>query len=382
MERTLFEEEHDGLRASFRAWLDKEIVPNYLEWEAAGIVPHDVFVEAGKHGFVGMNLPEEYGGGGTDDFRYNQVIDEEIQMAGVGGAGLGMSLHNDICVPYFLAYCTEEQKQRWMPGIASGELVTAIAMTEPGTGSDLQAIRTSAKKDGNHYVVNGSKTYITNGQNADLVLVVAKTDPDAKPAYKGMSIILVEADREGFKRGRKLDKIGQDAADTSELFFEDVRVPMTNCLGEEGKGFIYLMSQLPQERLSIAIGTQASAQKAFDETVEFTKTRKAFAGMVFDFQNTRFVLADLKTKLQVGWAHLDWAIQRHLKGELTPTEGAAAKLWHTELQWEVMDQCLQLHGGAGYMNEYPIARMWRAARVSRIYGGTNEIMKELIGRSL
>ena len=266
--------------------------------------------------------------------------------------------------------------------MVSGEVVTAIAMTEPGTGSDLQSIRTSAKKDGNHYVINGSKTYITNGQNTDLTLVVAKTDPDASPAYKGMSIILVESDREGFRKGRKLDKIGQDAADTSELFFDDVRVPITNCLGEEGKGFIYLMSQLPQERLSIAVSVQAAAQKAFDETVAFTKDRKAFKGTVFDFQNTKFVLADLKTKLQVGWAHLDWCIKRHLAGELTNEEGAAAKLFHTELEWEVMDKCLQLHGGAGYMNEYPIARAWRAARVSRIYGGTNEIMKEVIARKL
>src|SRR3569833_767989 len=345
-------------------------------------------------------VPEEYGGRGLD-FGYNSIVNEEMAYNGVPA---GFTLHSDIVCDYLVAYGSEEQKKHWLPRFVSGETITAIAMTEPGTGSDLQSIRTTAKKDGNHYVVNGSKTYITNGQNADLILVVAKPDPEAKPAYKGMSIILVESAREGFlrgrllvlfglvaavssvlfflvvsdregsKRGRKLDKIGQDAADTSELFFEDVRVPMTNCLGEEGKGFIYLMSQLPQERLSIAVGTHASAQKAFDETVEFTKTRKAFAGMVFDFQNTCFVLADLKSKLQVGWAHLDWAIQRHLKGELTPTEGAAAKLWHTELQWEVMDKCLQLHGGAGYMNEYPIARMWRAARVLRIYGGTNEFL--------
>jgi long-chain-acyl-CoA dehydrogenase len=266
--------------------------------------------------------------------------------------------------------------------MVSGEAITAIAMTEPGTGSDLQGIRTTAKKDGNHYVINGSKTYITNGQNADLVLVCAKTDTEVEPKWKGVSIILVEATREGFKRGRNLDKIGQDEADTSELFFEDVRVPITNCLGEEGKGFVYLMSELPQERLSIAVSAQASAQRAFDDTVEFTRDRKAFGKPVLDFQNTRFVLADLKAKLQVGWAHLDWALTRLLAKELTPEEGAAAKLWHTELQWEVMDKCLQLHGGAGYMNEYPIARMWRGARVTRIFGGTNEIMKELIGRKL
>ncbi|WP_066589843.1 acyl-CoA dehydrogenase family protein [Sphingomonas pruni] len=376
--RFAYNEDHEAFRQTVRSFLQKEGVPHVNEWEHNRLVPKDFWRKAGEIGMLCPTVPEEYGGLGLD-FGYNAIVDEEMSYIGVPA---GFSLQSDIVSGYLETYGSEEQKKQWLPRLVSGETITAIAMTEPGTGSDLQAIRTSAKKDGNHYVVNGSKTYITNGQNADLVLVVAKTDPDAKPAYKGMSIILVEADREGFKRGRKLDKIGQDAADTSELFFEDVRVPMTNCLGEEGKGFIYLMSQLPQERLSIAIGTQASAQKAFDETVEFTKTRKAFAGMVFDFQNTRFVLADLAAKLQVGWAHLDWAIQRHLKGELTPTEGAAAKLWHTELQWEVMDKCLQLHGGAGYMNEYPIARMWRAARVSRIYGGTNEIMKELIGRSL
>jgi acyl-CoA dehydrogenase len=376
--RFAYNEDHEAFRQTVRSFLQKEGVPNVNDWEKNRLVPREFWAKAGEIGMLCPTVPEEYGGLGLD-FGYNAIVDEEMSYIGVPA---GFALQSDIVCGYIETYGSEEQKKQWLPRLVSGETITAIAMTEPGTGSDLQAIRTSAKKDGNHYVVNGSKTYITNGQNADLVLVVAKTDPDAKPAYKGMSIILVEADREGFKRGRKLDKIGQDAADTSELFFEDVRVPMTNCLGEEGQGFIYLMSQLPQERLSIAVGTQASAQKAFDETVEFTKTRKAFAGMVFDFQNTKFVLADLAAKLQVGWAHLDWAIQRHLKGELTPTEGAAAKLWHTELQWEVMDKCLQLHGGAGYMNEYPIARMWRAARVSRIYGGTNEIMKELIGRSL
>ncbi|CAN5699029.1 acyl-CoA dehydrogenase family protein [soil metagenome] len=376
--RFAYNEDHEAFRQSVRSFLQKEAVPHVAEWEEAGIVDKSIWTKAGAIGMLCPTVPEEYGGLGLD-FGYNAIIDEEISYA---GTPLGFSLQSDIVCDYIVQYGSEEQKKLWLPRLVSGETITAIAMTEPGTGSDLQGIRTSAKKDGNHYVVNGSKTYITNGQNADLILVVAKTDPDAKPAYKGMSIILVESDREGFKRGRNLDKIGQDAADTSELFFEDVRVPMTNCLGEEGKGFIYLMSQLPQERLSIAVGVQASAQKAFDETVAFTKDRKAFAGVVFDFQNTRFVLADLKAKLQVGWAHLDWAIRRHLAGELTATEGAAAKLWHTELQWEVMDKCLQLHGGAGYMNEYPIARAWRGARVSRIYGGTNEIMKELIGRSL
>nr|WP_295667342.1 acyl-CoA dehydrogenase family protein [Sphingomonas sp.] len=376
--RFAYSEDHEAFRQTVRSFLQKEGVPKVAQWEEDKLVPKDFWRKAGEIGMLCPTVPEAYGGLGLD-FGYNAIVDEEMSYNGVPA---GFSLQSDIVCGYIEHYGSEEQKAEWLPRMVSGDVITAIAMTEPGTGSDLQAIRTSAKKDGNHYVINGSKTYITNGQNTDLTLVVAKTDPTAVPAWKGMSIILVESDREGFKKGRKLDKIGQDAADTSELFFEDVRVPITNCLGEEGKGFIYLMSQLPQERLSIAVSVMASAQKAFDETVEFTKTRKAFAGMVFDFQNTRFVLADLKSKLQVGWAHLDWAITRHLKGELTNEEGAAAKLWHTDLQWEVMDACLQLHGGAGYMNEYPIARAWRAARVTRIFGGTNEIMKELIGRSL
>ncbi|HEX8421359.1 MAG TPA: acyl-CoA dehydrogenase family protein [Sphingomonas sp.] len=376
--RFAYTEDHEAFRQTVRSFLRKEGVPNVDKWEADRLVPKEFWRKAGEIGMLCPTVPEAYGGLGLD-FGYNAIVDEEMSYQGVPA---GFSLQSDIVAGYMEHYGSEEQKREWLPRMVSGDVITAIAMTEPGTGSDLQAIRTTARKDGNHYVVNGSKTYITNGQNTDLTLVVCKTDPDAKPAWRGMSIILVESDREGFRKGRKLDKIGQDAADTSELFFDDVRVPITNCLGEEGKGFIYLMSQLPQERLTIAVGTQASAQRAFDDTVAFTKDRKAFAGMVFDFQNTRFVLADLKTKLQVGWAHLDWAIARHLKGELTNEEGAAAKLWHTELQWEVMDKCLQLHGGAGYMNEYPIARMWRAARVSRIYGGTSEIMKELIGRSL
>ena len=376
--RFAYNEDHEAFRQTVRSFLAKEGVPNVDKWEEERLVPKAFWQKAGEIGMLCPTAPEAYGGLGLD-FGYNAIVDEEMAYAGVPA---GFSLKSDIVAGYMETYGSEEQKAEWLPKMVSGDVITAIAMTEPGTGSDLQSIRTTARKDGNHYVINGSKTYITNGQNTDLTLVVAKTDPDAQPAWKGMSIILVESDREGFRKGRKLDKIGQDAADTSELFFDDVRVPITNCLGEEGMGFIYLMSQLPQERLSIAVSCQASAQKALDDTIAFTKDRKAFKGTVFDFQNTRFVLADLKAKLQVGWAHLDWAIARHLKGELTNEEGAAAKLWHTDLQWEVMDKCLQLHGGAGYMNEYPIARMWRGARVSRIYGGTNEIMKEVIGRKL
>jgi acyl-CoA dehydrogenase len=377
-QRSAYDENHEAFRDTVRAFMKKEVEPNIDTWENAGIVDKALWPKAGELGMLCPTVPEEYGGLGLD-FGYNAIVTEEISY---NGCALGFGLHSDIVADYLVAYGSEEQKRKWLPGMVSGEVVTAIAMTEPGVGSDLQSIRTTARRDGNHYVVNGSKTYITNGQNADLILVCAKTDPDAVPGWKGVSIILVEADREGFARGRNLDKIGQDAADTSELFFNDVRVPITNCLGEEGKGFVYLMSQLPQERLSIAIGGQAAAQRAFDEAVAFTRDRKAFGKPVIDFQNTRFTLADIKSKLQVGWAHLDWALKRHYAGELTAEEGAAAKLWHTELQWEVVDACLQLHGGAGYMNEYPIARLWRGARVTRIYGGTNEIMKELIGRTL
>jgi acyl-CoA dehydrogenase len=291
-----------------------------------------------------------------------------------------MTLHSDIVADYIVAYGSEEQKHHWLPRMVSGETVTAIAMTEPGAGSDLQGIKTVARRDGDDYVVNGSKTYITNGQHADLTIVVAKTDPTL--GAKGTSLILVEAEREGYAKGRNLDKIGFHSQDTSELFFHDVRVPATNLLGGEGQGFAYLMNQLPQERLSIACSAQGSAQRAFDEAVRFTKERKAFGKSVFEFQNTKFSLADMATKLQVGWAHLDWAIKRHVAGELTAAEASAAKLWHTELQGEICDAALQLHGGAGYMNEYLIARLWRDARVTRIFGGTSEIMKEVISRSI
>ena len=377
--RSAYNEDHDAFRETVRRFMKEEVAPNADKWDEDKIVPKELWPKAGELGMLCPTVPEEYGGLGLD-FGYNSIVNEEA--AYYGGSPLGFSLQSDIVVNYLVQYGSEEQKQKWLPRLVSGETITAIAMTEPGIGSDLQSMQTTAKKDGNHYVLNGSKTYITNGQNADLVLVCAKTNPDAEKAWQGISIILVEADREGFERGRNLDKIGMDAADTSELFFNDVRVPMTNCLGEEGHGFIYLMSELPQERLSIAVSAQASAQKAFDLTVDFVKERKAFGKPVFNFQNTRFVLADMKTKLQVGWAHLDWAMNRHYEKKLTNEEGAAAKLWHTDLQWEIMDACLQLHGGAGYMNEYPIAKAWRAARVTRIFGGTNEIMKELIGRSL
>ncbi len=374
--RAPFDEELNLFRDQVRKFYDRALTPNLDRWEAEGVIDRDFWLACGEAGILCPTVPAEYGGLGLD-FRYNVVISEELFYA---GSSAGITLQSDIVADYIANYGSEDQKQQWLPKMVSGEAITAIAMTEPGAGSDLQGVRTTARREGDEYVVNGSKTYITNGQNADLIIVVAKTDPNARS--KGISLILVEATREGFKRGRNLDKIGQHSADTSELFFEDVRVPVANCLGEEGKGFAYLMTQLPQERLGIAVQAQAAAQRAFDETVKFTKDRKAFGQTVFDFQNTRFTLGGLKAKLQAGWAHLDWAIARHLKGELTAAEASAAKLFHTELQWEICDAGLQLHGGAGYMNEYPIARLWRDARVQRIYGGTSEIMKEVIARTV
>jgi acyl-CoA dehydrogenase len=374
--RTAFNEEHDMFRDTVRHVFDRELLPNLDKFEADGVVTRDFWRACGAAGMLSPNVAEEYGGLGLD-FGYNTVIAEELAYA---GSSAGITLQNDITAEYIERYGSEEQKRKYLPGMVSGEVIAAIAMTEPGAGSDLQGIRTTAKKDGNHYVVNGQKTYITNGQLADVTIVVAKTDPTL--GAKGISLILVDADTPGFARGRNLDKIGQHSADTSELFFEDVRVPMTNCLGEEGKGFIYLMSQLPQERLSIAVSCQASAQRAFDEAVSFTKDRKAFGKTVFEFQNTKFTLADLKSQLQVGWAHLDWAIARHIRGVLTTAEASAAKQWHSDMQGRVIDAALQLHGGAGYMNEYMVARLWRDARVTRIFGGTNEIMKEVVSRSI
>jgi alkylation response protein AidB-like acyl-CoA dehydrogenase len=374
--RMAYTQDHDIFRDSVRKFIAREFAPNFERWERDGIMERSVWSASGAAGLLCPNVPDEYGGLGLD-FLYNAVIDEEF---GYFVATPGTGLHSDITSPYLLHYATSDQKRRYLPKMVSGELVTAIAMTEPGAGSDLQGVRTTARRDGADYVINGSKIFITNGQHADLIIVVAKTTPEL--GAKGISLILAEADRPGFHRGRNLDKIGQWSADTSELFFEDVRVPIENLLGQENHGFSYLMGQLAQERLSIAIGAQAAAQRAFDETVSFTKGRQAFGRPILEFQNTRFTLADLKAKLQVGWAHLDWALLRHVRGKLTSQEAAASKYWHTEMQWQVVDAGLQLHGGAGYMNEYTIARLWRDARVQRIYGGTSEIMQEVIGRAL
>ena len=374
--RSFHSEDHHLFRDQVRKFFERELIPHLERWEAQGEIDRDFWRKAGDAGLLCATVPEAYGGLGLN-FGYNAVIDEEL---GYAGSSAGIGLHSDIVAPYIVVYGSEPLKQHWLPRMISGETPTAIAMTEPGAGSDLQGIKTSAVCDGDDYVINGSKTYITNGQHAELVIVVAKTDPAG--GAKGTSLILVEADRPGFARGRNLDKIGLHGQDTSELFFQDLRVPQSNLLGAEGMGFAYLMNQLPQERLGIAIGAQASAQRAFDEAVKFTKERKAFGRTVFEFQNTRFTLADLAAKLQVGWAHLDWALARHVAGKLSADEASAAKLWHTELQWEVCDAALQLHGGAGYMNEYLIARLWRDARVTRIFGGTNEIMKEVVARGI
>jgi acyl-CoA dehydrogenase len=374
--RMIFSADHEAFRDTVRRFLAAEFTPNLVAWEEAGRVPLAFWRKAGEAGLLCPMLPEQYGGMGLD-FTYNALINEEFTYAMMSDC---LTLQTDITMPYILNYASDEMKERVLPTLVAGENIVAIAMTEPGAGSDLQGIKTTAIRDGDDYVINGSKTYITNGQNASMILTVAKTDPSA--GAKGTSLILVEADREGFARGRNLEKVGQWSADTSELFFHDVRVPVTNCIGMENRGFIYLVSELAQERLSISITAQAAAQRAYDEAVKFVKERKAFGKLVFDFQNTRFTLADMASRLQVGWAHLDWAIARHVRGELTVEEAAKSKLWHTETQWMICDAALQLHGGAGYMNEYPIARIWRDARVRRIYGGTSEIMKELVGRGI
>ena len=380
MERTILEPEHEDLRASFRSWLEKEVVPHRDEWDAAGIVDRSMFTEAGRHGFLGTAVPEEFGGGGVEDFRYNLVIGEEVQAVGVGAAGLGITLHNDICLPYFLRYCTDEQKQRWLPGIASGQLITAIAMTEPGIGSDLASMSTTARRDGDCYVVNGSKTFITNGINADLVVVAVKTDPTQK--HKGMSLLVLERGMGGFERGRNLEKIGQHAQDTAELFFNDVQVPVSNLLGTEGQGFLQLVANLPQERLSIAAAGVAAARAALRWTLDYVTERKAFGQPIGSFQNSKFVLAELATEIEIGQSFVDRCVVALNEGVLTADEAAMAKWWCTELQKRAVDRCLQLFGGYGYMAEYPISRAYLDARITTIYGGTTEIMKEIIGRSL
>jgi len=386
VKRALFEDLHEDFRASFRTFLEREVLGDegrYGQWEREGIVPREVFTAAGRGGFLGMAVPESHGGAGADDFRLNLVIGEECQRAGVGSFSLGITLHNDICLPYFLTYCDEAQQARWLSGLASGELFTALAMTEPGIGSDLAAMSTTARRDGDHYVVNGSKTFITNGINADLVILAVKTGVGGhQERHRGISLMIVERGMEGFEHGRNLEKVGQHAQDTAELSFTDVHVPVENLLGEEGRGFLYLVSNLPQERLSIAASAISAAEAAIGWTLEYVLERKAFGQSIGSFQNTRFTLAELHGEVQIARTFVDRCAVALNEDELTPEEAATAKWWCTDLQGRVMDRCLQLFGGYGYMVEYPIARAFTDARVTRIYGGANEIMKEIVGRSL
>ncbi len=360
--------------------MEKEIAPHHDQWESAGIVDVEMFLAAGAHGFLGMAVPERFGGGGVDDFRFNVVIAEELARAGVVSSGFCIWLHNDVCLPYLLNGADEEQQARWLPGFVSGELMCAIAMTEPSMGSDLASMGTTAIRDGDDYVVNGSKTFITNGINARLVITAVKTDPSER--HRGMSLVVIEDGTPGFSRGRNLEKIGLHAQDTAELFFDDARVPVANRLGEEGTGFGQLVTNLPQERLSMAVMGTAHAVAAFDWTLEYCKEREAFGQPIGTFQNSRFVLAEMRTELDIAQTFIDRCVEALAAGELTAEEAAEAKWWCTELQNRVADRCLQLHGGYGYMLEYPIAKAWADARVQTIYGGTTEIMKEIIGRSL
>ncbi|WP_086821177.1 acyl-CoA dehydrogenase family protein [Allokutzneria sp. NRRL B-24872] len=379
MQRDLFEADHDAFRELVRRFFADEVVPKHPQWESEGVVPREVWAAAGELGMLGFDMPEEHGGGGQRDFRFNTVVGEELVRTGSTGCGFG--LHTDVVGPYLRELATEEQKARWLPGFCSGELITAIAMSEPGAGSDLQGVRTHARRDGSDFVLNGSKTFITNGINSDLVLVVAKTDPEA-PGSKGLSLLAVERGMAGFSRGRNLDKIGLKAQDTAELFFEDVRVPAENVLGEVNRGFYHLMAMLPQERISVAVGSIATVSAALELTKEYVRGRKAFGRSVGAFQNTRFELAELETEYWVTQVFLDRCVRDLNAGTLSATDAAMAKLWTSELARKAADRCLQLHGGYGYMSEYPISKLFLDGRVQAIYAGTNEIMKEIIGRSL
>ncbi|OJJ22919.1 acyl-CoA dehydrogenase [marine bacterium AO1-C] len=380
MQKHLLEEEHKMFQDAVKAFMEKEVAPHNKAWAEQGHVSREIWQKAGAQGMLCMDLPEKYGGMGIKDFRYNAIVGEEL--AKVGASGPGFILQNDVMAPYFTEYFTDEQKERWMPGLISGDIISAIAMTEPGTGSDLQAIQTTAIDQGDHYLLNGSKTFITNGILSDLIIVVAKTDPKSQHAHAGISLIIVERDMEGFTRGKNLDKIGMKAQDTAELFFNDVKVPKNNLLGKEGQGFYYLMRNLPQERLSIAATGCAAAEAALDMTIQYCKDRKAFGRPIGKFQNSRFALAEMKTEVTIARTFVDQCIMELNKNKLSVEKAAMAKYWVTDLQCKVVDQCLQLHGGYGYMSEFPIAQAYIDSRVQRIYGGTNEIMKEIIGRGM
>ena len=377
--REIYTAEHAQLRDSLRRFIAAEIAPHFTAWENAGIVDRALWPKLGAAGFLCPAIPEALGGLDAD-FRMHAVIAEELAYSGFMGPAANVSVHSDVCLGYLLQHATPEQMQRWLPGMASGALVCAIAMTEPGTGSDLQGIRTRARQIGSDWVIDGSKTFISNGQHADLVIVVTRTGEGKGSG--NMTLIVVEADRDGFRRGRNLDKLGQISADTSELFFVGVRVPLTNTLGAEGQAMALLMKELPQERLVIAVTSIASAQKAYDITRDYVRDRQAFGRSVSEFQTTRHRLAELKTELTVGWAFIDQCLSRHIQGQLSTFDASMAKLWCSEMQGRVVDACVQLHGGYGFMREYEICRLYADARVQRIYGGTSEIMKELISRNL
>lgn len=377
--RELFDDEHEAYRESFTRFVEAEVRPHYAEWERARLVPRELFSEMARHGFLAMDVPARYGGEGVDDWRFHVVLGEVAACSGVSDALAGPMLHSDVCLPYLLASCSEEQRARWLPGVAGGELILAIAMTEPGTGSDLAGIKARAKRDGEGWILNGTKTFITNGINTDLVIVAARTSEDK---HGGLSLFVVERGMEGFERGSRIEKLGQHASDTVELFFDDVHVPAENMLGPEGSGFMQLVGRLVPERLVLAVGAIAAAESAFELTLEYVKERTAFGRPIGSFQHSRFQMAELKTKLELSRCFVDRCIQRHCTGACSIEEAAMAKWWTTELLGEVTDAGVQLHGGYGYTAEYPIAKAWVDARVTRIYAGTNEIMKELIGRTL
>ncbi|MGI8313645.1 acyl-CoA dehydrogenase family protein [Halobacillus mangrovi] len=379
MKAPYIKEEHEILRRSLRKFLDKEAYPYFDEWEKQGGIPRTFWQKLGKNGYLCPWLDEEYGGFEAD-FGYSVVINEELEKVGTGLIGIG--LHNDIVVPYLHAYGTKDQKKKWLPKCTTGELITAIAMTEPGAGSDLASIRTTAVNSDGHYILNGEKTFITNGVHADLIVVVCKTDPKASPVHKGISLMIVEKDTPGFKRGKKLDKIGLHSQDTSELIFEDAKVPVENLLGQEGQGFYYLMNQLQQERLIVGIGAIAACERMLDLTVEYVKERQAFGKTIASFQNTQFTLAELQTEVEIGRTFLDRTIEAHMNGEDVVKEVSMAKWWTTDLVKKVAMSCMHLHGGYGYMEEYEIARRFRDAPVTAIYAGSNEIMKSIIAKKM
>lgn len=378
MQSKYLEEEHRMFEEAFDAFVTKEIDPYHDQWEEDGQVSREVWTKAGEQGFLCPDFPEKYGGMGITDFRFNTLVNEVLCKHCASGPGF--TLQNDIMAPYFIEYFTDEQKEKWMAGIASGEIITAIAMTEPRAGSDLAGIGTTAIKKGDHYILNGAKTFITNGIHSDLVIVVARTDPEQK--HKGISLLMVERGMEGFSKGKNLDKIGLKAQDTAELFFDNVKVPVENLLGEEGRGFYYLMHNLPQERLSLAIGSVAASEAVLDLTIQYCKDRKAFGKPIGSFQNSKFKLAEMKTEIEIGRCFIDECIMELNEKKLTAEKAAMAKWWTTEMHGKVVDQCVQLHGGYGFMNEYRVAKYYKDARIARIYGGTTEIMKEIIGRSL